>query len=508
MPLSYKSFTNNSACHDNSCAILRQGATMKTALKQHRSQNLFLAALTTLTLLALAPLLKSTAMASGASGNYQEGYTAHEWGTFTSIQGGDGVLLDWNGIATSDLPPFVYNWSRAGLQRSSSYSLLKSGIMALQRMETPVIYFYTKQPIDVDVTVEFPKGHITEWFPQAADVGPSFSSPSPLLAAIDSAATRAGVNPNPTLAARFGEPPITNSLIRWKNFEVLPAGQNAALSKQLPGSTTSSHYFAARVNDAAFVRLASLERTNPAPEIEKFLFYRGVGNFQTPLTVRMNPQGTITVTNAIDEPLKHLFAVAIHSDRATVVSLGDLNAGQSRDTRMDAAADNQPLADAVRSLRQQLSDALVAEGLYRAEAEAMVETWRDAWFEDQGVRILYILPRTWTDATLPITLKPRPRDLVRVMVGRAEIITPAMARQVARCVEDFRQPDVAVRLAAVDEFRALKLGRFAPVALRIAAADTKDTQFIEAGTRLIEAAAKPENTSTAQPARRLAATGG
>ena len=482
---------------------------MKTTLQIHRKQHLFLAASTALILLTLAPFRKSAAVACGAYGNYQEGYTAHEWGTFTSIQGGDGVLLDWNGIATSDLPPFVYDWSRAGLQRSSSYSLLKSGILALQRMETPVIYFYTKRPMDVDVAVEFPKGQITEWFPQAADVGPSFRPPGTVLAAIDHAATRVGVNPTPTLAARFGEPPVTNSLIRWKNFEVLPAEQNAALTKQLPTSTKSSHYFAARVNDAAFIRMASLERTNSAPEIEKFLFYRGVGNFQTPLTVTMSAEGTITATNANREPLKHLFAVAINGDRATVVSLGNLNSGQSRDTRLDAVADNQPLADAVKGLRQQMSDALVAEGLYRAEADAMVETWRDAWFEDQGVRILYILPRNWTDATLPIKLEPQPRELVRVMVGRAEIITPAMAQQVAQYVEDFRGSDVGARQSAINQFRAMKLGRFAQVALRVAGANIKDPKFFEDGNRLLEAATKPQFDSTAaQPARRLAAKGG
>ena len=27
-------------------------------------------------------------------------YVAHEWGTFTSVQGGDGVLLDWRRPAT------------------------------------------------------------------------------------------------------------------------------------------------------------------------------------------------------------------------------------------------------------------------------------------------------------------------------------------------------------------------------------------------------------------------
>ena len=455
--------------------------------------------------LVLASLLTSTLVLHAADNDY----VAHEWGTFTSIQGGDGVLLDWNGVATSDLPPFVYDWSRAGLQRFSPLMLLKGGLSSRQRMETPVIYFYPEKPMTVDVAVQFPKGTITEWFPQAAEVGPSFRQPGRILASLDNAASRAGVNPNPPLATLLGEPPVTNSVIHWKNFEVLPAKQHSDLVNQLPTDAKESHYFAARTEDAAFVRVNSLERTNPAPEIEKFLFYRGVGNFPSPLKVTMNEQGAITVTNAGGLPLKHLFAVAIHGDRATVVPLGNLESSQTRSTRLEQP-DSKPAGDTIKNLRKQMADALVAEGLYRAEAEAMVNTWRDAWFEDQGVRILYILPRAWTDATLPITLKPQPRELVRVMVGRAEVITPAMAEQVAGCIEGFRQSDPAAKQNAIREFRAMKLGRFAPVALRLAGSRTKDAKFFELGAGLIEAAAKAEaaSASASQPARRLAASGG
>src|SRR5882724_2557808 len=44
-------------------------------------------------------------------------YTAHEWGTFTSVQGGDGVLLDWRPLETSRLPQFVYDWKNPGMGR-------------------------------------------------------------------------------------------------------------------------------------------------------------------------------------------------------------------------------------------------------------------------------------------------------------------------------------------------------------------------------------------------------
>src|SRR6266850_7321885 len=87
-------------------------------------------------------------------------YTAHEWGTFTSVQGGDGVLLSWRPLESSRLPGFVYDWNKPGLGRQSmaAMTLTKQSLVTLQRMETPVIYFYSDREETVDVSVNFPKG--------------------------------------------------------------------------------------------------------------------------------------------------------------------------------------------------------------------------------------------------------------------------------------------------------------------------------------------------------------
>ncbi len=36
---------------------------------------------------------------------------------------------------------------------------------------------------------------------------------------------------------------------------------------------------------------------------------------------------------------------------------------------------------------------LTASGLYEKEARAMVATWDDAWFREEGSRLLYLVPR-------------------------------------------------------------------------------------------------------------------
>jgi hypothetical protein len=36
-------------------------------------------------------------------------YVAHEWGTFTSVQGADGAQMLWNPFNALELPRFVYD---------------------------------------------------------------------------------------------------------------------------------------------------------------------------------------------------------------------------------------------------------------------------------------------------------------------------------------------------------------------------------------------------------------
>jgi hypothetical protein len=108
--------------------------------------------------------------------------------------------------------------------------------------------------------------------------------------------------------------------------------------------------------------------------------------------------------------------------------------------------------------------ALVTEGLYEREAQAMVNTWRDSWFEEDGLRVLYTLPREWTDRTLPITLDPKPRELVRVMVCRAEVFTPATEKKLSNALALAQKGDSEARAIVMAECK--KLGRFAEPAVR------------------------------------------
>lgn len=366
-----------------------------------------------LTLLLAASLIV-TATANAGNPNL----VVHEWGTFTSVQGSDGEQLAWFADQASELPQFVYDWSKPGLNRPGPmrYHASKIGMLARQRMETPVIYFYSDEKLTADVTVKFPDGLITEWFPQAALIGPAVSHED----------LEAGIVRN-----RFAS---YDSLISWRGVDVFPAKQNPELAARMPVDERGRHYFAARETDSAFLSVNNLAKTGNTEEFDKVLFYRGAGNFFAPLKVTVGKDGAVNVANTSKETLSDLFLLQLRGNSGQLTHLARLDGG-ARDTvgKLNEGNSTQTLsADKLRGeLSRQMESALVAAGLFPREAAAMVRTWSDSWFSEQGVRVLYLLPRSWTDGVLPIEIAPQPRELVRVMVGRAEIIPPNTVRTIA-----------------------------------------------------------------------------
>src|SRR6185369_10365745 len=95
---------------------------------------------------------------------------------------------------------------------------------------------------------------------------------------------------------------------------------------------------------------------------------------------------------------------------------------------IDAGAEATATIPETNGQRAELAEYLVkhltAAGLYEKEARAMVKTWDSAWFGEEGTRLLYLVPRAKTDELLPLTMDPKPTELVRVLVGRHDFLTP------------------------------------------------------------------------------------
>jgi hypothetical protein len=106
---------------------------------------------------------------------------------------------------------------------------------------------------------------------------------------------------------------------------------------------------------------------------------------------------------------------------------------------------------------------LVGDGLNPDEAAAMIQTWADSWFDEDGVRVLYLVPRAFTDSVLPLTLTPTPRALARVFVGRAEVL-PAEIEQKATTLATRFIKEGSVEAAR--EFGRLVVPRFTDSLIR------------------------------------------
>src|SRR5205823_11569620 len=129
--------------------------------------------------------------------------------------------------------------------------------------------------------------------------------------------------------------------------------------------------------------------------------------------------------NIGSEPLVHLFVLGVENRAGKFIHVDRLPPGGQRTVQINWQSQADQLEKLSSRLGKDMAKALASQGLYQPEAAAMVNTWKDSWFAEDGLRVLYVLPREWTDRTLPLTIAPAPRDLVRVMVGRAEVLTPA-----------------------------------------------------------------------------------
>jgi hypothetical protein len=162
-------------------------------------------------------------------------------------------------------------------------------------------------------------------------------------------------------------------------------------------------------------------KTIAVDQQEKFLFYRGVSAAPLPLSAKQNSDGVLVVKNLNQDEIPAIILFERRGERVgyrLALALTD-----------EAVLDPPALTGSVDSLCADLEGILVNQGLYPDEAHAMVETWRDSWFEE-GSRLIYIVPRGFIDKVLPLTISPAPGNITRVFVGRLEIVTPATARAV------------------------------------------------------------------------------
>src|SRR5262249_23008013 len=133
-----------------------------------------------------------------------------------------------------------------------------------------------------------------------------------------------------------------------------------------------------------------------------------------------------------------------------------------------------PLEDGVAHLKEILGEALGKAGLYPKEARAMVDTWEKSYFRTEGLRLLTILPRPAVDAAIPIHIEPEPKELVRVMLGRVEVLTPEAEERLQKAVAALAGKDADARKTSEAEAELARYGRLREPVLRRVTALTQD----------------------------------
>lgn len=308
--------------------------------------------------------------------------TVHEWGTFTSIAGADGQAVNWLPLTGStDLPTFVEHFRTSGF---------KVGLNGTVRMETPVMYFYSPREMTVSVKVAFSKGLITEWYPHATVLGD----------------------------VGLYQKNSGDGTISWDAVALDPG-----FKAELPRESQNNRYYAARETSSTPL----LVGTPLGDQREKFLFYRGVSVFPVPVSATLAPNGgQLLIKNLDEQPIPNVLLFERRGKR-----LGYRIAGPVQN---QVTLDPPELTGTLDSLNSDLEAMLIAQGLYRDEARAMVQTWRDSWF-DEGSRLIYLVPSRFVDKILPLSISPAPARTVRVFVGRLELVTPATEKAVEAAFE-------------------------------------------------------------------------
>lgn len=361
-------------------------------------------------------------------------FEVHEWGTFTSLVGSDGISQHGMYHEDEKLPSFVHGFGETQeLQSNNNTPCVTKSCLFMntlqqnqitQKMETPVIYFYGTPPLGqrVKVKVDFPDGVITETYP-----APIASSPKN----------------SQTVEIKNGTATF--------DVEVLPSTIGV-----LPYVDSGNIYAHARNTQSQLVRTNS--------ETEKFIFYRGVGRFQPKVSITSNDEGLRIKASETDLP-SALFLVSTDSNgRTQMMSVHKSNVVRDgfhlSKTSIESLMNEFPSTENKvtmndNSILEQLAEALVNVGLFKDEARAMVKTWEHGYLKTPGLRLLYIVPSAEVEKILPMQITPAPQSLKRAFVARIEIMPKFEEDRLIAQIEKEKHL-----------FNVAQLGRFAEPRLR------------------------------------------
>lgn len=390
-------------------------------------------------------------------------YVVHEWGTFTSMAGTDGLVLDGLHHEEEALPKFVHDLARIAAFATADGEKMPASRVT-QKMETPVIYFYADAPMQAQVRVWFQKGLMTQFYPLPTLVSPELHE---------------------LQKKRLDMTAVSLSSLVW-DVDVIP--RTAAAPSEIPEVAADDPWSFARQTRASYVRTRVAADSPAKPEAEHYLFYRGLGRWQPDVRVEAATDGTAHFENRLQQAIPFTLALELTEKGGRYASGKALQPGEKVSFAPGASEFEPDREVFAREVGAVVMKALVDSGLYLDEARAMVATWSRSWFQKDGARVVYLLPKQSLDEVLYLQLQPRPKELVRVLVGRLEFITPAAQDRVERALRERASDDA--RTAAHGLQVLAGLDRFLEPHLRNVERCGKDESVRKAAAAMLAATVK------------------
>lgn len=334
----------------------------------------------------------------------------HEWGTFTARFSEDGTPdKQLHKLAYEPVPGFVYHFDYSKITRKDTtwrkddffiYDVSAELDNVTIRMETPVLYFYTNDEIkNASVNVKFHQGSISEYFPKPAVIE-------------DAEHMKKYVSYRAKPQKPYFDLTNYDGRASWY-FSILP--KNSPVQVTYSDNDVPNVWLAPR-------KTAANKIINLNNEVENYIFYRGIGGFKNPIIPKFGNDGSLHVQNTCD---KIPFLMVYEYNSPSSVNIWGLQSLAKDDTALFCRNNSSINYQGFKNLYFNLfAQALVESGLYADEAYAMLATWEQSYFRTEGIKIFWIVPRSYTDAILPISIIPKPSNMERVMVGRTEIELP------------------------------------------------------------------------------------
>lgn len=343
-------------------------------------------------------------------------FDVHEWGVFRFYQGAGADLLS----GLDNLPSFVVRADRPHDKncdcdkcqeikaKCPACGGIRGKCMCLhKKKEKPVINFFTQDKIKVKVSVTEAHGNFIVWYPKETSLNKD------------------------------------GNKISW-DVTVDGTLDSAKLR------SCSGWWDIARDTESAYVK-------SKDGDTEKFIFYESNSAKYEPDIKINRDKGSILIESVSSQKYQGMFIV--QNSKVTYLE------------KFEASFE----VEAVKTISKEkaldkLHNLILNEGLSEKEAKGIVKIWEKDFFEKEGFRVIYMVPRKEVDKVLPLEITPKPKSIKRAMIAVVEDTGIAVEKLLKKLGDN----DPKVRDAATDAL--IRIGKAAKSHLERALKAEKDPE--------------------------------